>query len=248
MRVFLQFRGCPRPCFIRISSENGQGFHFVERCGSPCGGGVERDGKAALLGEFAQGVHMRAPLFMVRLGVGAVFVFDLYADDRSAVAPQQTLDFLCQFPIPSADIGEIGRVIGAGFEAILKANPIRKPAVAAFSVTPRTDPQQDRQLQFAAKLRKSPQVALPGEIPHALCFFMVNPEDVGCNQRDAACFHFAKFPLPVLPAIAGKLKLARNGKPRLAVSRQIAAVDRNRVSCRSASAKRKVCNGLGLPW
>ncbi len=121
-------------------------------------------------------------------------------------------------------------MIGADGKAVLQSDPIRRAAVATFSVTPRTDPQQDRQSAFLAQLHKATKISSAREIPNPLFFLMVDPKYIGGNNGNPTCLHFAKLSLPIISRISRIMKLPRNGKNRCSVEANAAVGDIDRIS------------------
>ena len=91
-----------------------------------------------------------------------------------------------------------------------------------------------------------PQIPVAGKVPYALFLLVVDPENVGGNHRNAARFHFAQLPLPILPAVTGVVKFAADGEPRRAVKREIFAVDLDPVPVRTDAAERQRLRCAGV--
>ncbi|MNM85261.1 hypothetical protein D3C81_973710 [compost metagenome] len=80
-----------------------------------------------------------------------------------------------------------------------------------------------------------PQIAVTAPIEHAFFFLVVIPENVGCDEMNAAGFHFQQLFLPMQIRETGKMKLPDDGNKRLSVAGHIEVRKSKRFSSGVAS-------------
>jgi len=209
----------------------------VER--GPAGDGKERrvdaggDGQLLELGD----------VFSAAAGaVLAVLVLQLGADNGAAILPKKTFDLLADFPVEAGDVVEVDGVIGAVVGDL--DEPVGKAAVAYFAVGPRAGAQVDIHPVLRAELDEVAEVAAAGPVELAFNLFMVDPEDIGGDDVDAARLHLENFILPLVLGNAGVMDLAHHRQPRFAVKHKVAAVHLDRVPSRRRPTHMQVA-GLG---
>ena len=106
-------------------------------------------------------------------------------------------------------------------------NPIGEAAVADLAVAPRPGAHDGEEANLAAGLEEGSQVFLSLPVPLALDLFVVVPKNIARDDFYAAGFHFLQRLAPLGAGIPGKMDLAHDGEPRLAVEEQAAAVERD---------------------
>jgi len=129
----------------------------------------------------------------------AVFIFQLDADDRSAVLPQKSFCLVADLIVKLRDVTEITRIVPAQGKHLVVAQllqPVGEAAVAHFAMAPRANPQQHVQTHGLAGFEEFPQVVPAGPIPDALDFLVVNPKNVGRHDADSAGLYFEQFIAP----------------------------------------------------
>ena len=126
----------------------------------------------------------------------------------------------------------------------------RVAAVAAFAVCPRAQPQNDLQPGALCVQHKGADVAVAGKIQLSFLLLMVDPEQVGGNQINAAGLHLAKLAVPVFTVVAHKMIFPHDRQPRAGVALKIAARHGNLLSLGVAAAKMQVPaqQGCGGGW
>ena len=143
--------------------------------------------------------------------MGPVLVFQLDADHRPAVFPQEPIKLLGDFPVEAADVIEIHRIVAP--HLALGEDPVGKPAVAAFPVRPRAAADEREKAPAADELDEPAQVSLAGPIKLPLDLFVVDPKDVGRDDLDAARLHLEQFVVPIFLGIPAEVKLAHDAEP-----------------------------------
>ena len=205
----------------------GDGDHFADGIvvAGPAGDGKQRrsdarrDGQALQFGEV---VRTRA------VACFAIFVFELYTEDRTPVLPEEALDLAAYLAVEAAHVLQILGVVAAQ-RNVLFDEPVRKAAIAHFAVIPGTDAQVDVESAFVAQLDKMAEIALAGPVELAFDLFVMNPENVGGHNLDAAGLHLEQFLAPILFRIAREVEFAHHWQPGLSIEREVAAVDSNSV-------------------
>ena len=150
------------------------------------------------------------------------FVFKLNADNVSAILIKQALYLFINLLIPNPYFFHVVLVVVAQLVGLLQ-EPVRECTVSAFAVRPRTDAQNHVQvcaLRFHDKLANIPVAC---KVKLSLGFLVVYPKQVCRDDGDAACFHFAKFPVPVFACVAHKMIFAHHANPRLSCACKILA-------------------------
>ena len=74
-----------------------------------------------------------------------------------------------------------------------------------------------------AKLHEAADIAIAAPVELAFLFFVMNPEEVGGHDLNAAGFHFQQFVFPLRTRIAGEMELAHHRQPGLAAAGEIPA-------------------------
>ena len=183
----------------------------------PAGTGVERRIEAGIAGDPFQREQV--------LGGAAVFVFQLDADDGAAVLPEQAAELGGDLLIERGGAGEVGGIVGTDLAA--GDDPVGQAAVADFAVAPRSAAHDDAQTDVAGRLDEAAQLARAGPVPLAFDLLVVNPENVGGDDVDAAGLHLEQFVAPLGGGGAGVVEFSHHRRPRLAVEEQAAAVGRD---------------------
>ena len=131
--IFLgrQLRRLRRPGLVGIAAMDGHDLALrVERL-VPAGHGIERHVIADLLRQLLQGGDMGAALAGA---VEIIFIFDLHADDRPAILPQQPLQLAMQAAPEAIDLRQIGGIVAA--RARGRDDPVGDAAEARFGMGP----------------------------------------------------------------------------------------------------------------
>jgi hypothetical protein len=76
-----------------------------------------------------------------------------------------------------------------------------------------------------AKLQEVAKIAPSRPIKLAFDFFVVDPEDVRCDNLNSTRLHFQELVFPALLRIPREVKLTHDGEPRSAIQREISTVD-----------------------
>src|SRR5262249_22717337 len=107
----------------------------------------------------------------------AVFIFQLHADDRTAILEEESLGLLADLTIETRNILEIDRIIFSrrGF----REEPVRQAAVPHLAVRPGTDANPHVQFVLGAELDETAQVALSRPVKLPFDLLVMNPENIG---------------------------------------------------------------------
>ena len=157
-----------------------------------------------------------------------ILVFDLDADDRSAVFPEQPVQLRAGLLIPDANRGQVRRVIDPC--CALLQNPVRKPSVPHLGVIPRADPDYQKKPMLRANLREGAQVPLAAPVKLSFDLFVMYPQYIGRDDVHPRCLHLEQFLLPLLARIAAEMEFSHHRKPGLAIEGQIAVIEPQHVS------------------
>mgnify|MGYP000294770696 CR=1 FL=1 len=118
----------------------------------PSGDSVERRVIAEFERQALERGNMRPALSRT---VEIIFIFDLHADDRPAILPEQPAHLIVEAAPEAFDQAHIGRVVGARVPA--PADPVGDTAKARLGMAPRAGAQEEEQamvlaLQFQKEL------------------------------------------------------------------------------------------------
>ena len=202
----------PFPEAVGVPAEDGQKVLRGHVSIVPARGGVIGSVETSVLSELQQSKHV--PGAFAR-AAKVVFVFDLYADDRTAIFPELPFYLLANLSIESPNVSQILRVTlprGSGLH-----QPIRQAAIANLAVRPRPYPKPHIHPVFSAKREKLAQIAPPGPIEFSFFLLVINPKYVGGNDIDASSLHFENLFFPRVLRISRVVKLAHDGEPRLSI-------------------------------
>ena len=183
-------------------------------------------------------------------GVAGELVFQLDADDRAAVGVEEPLKLLPDRAEPAAHLGEIPLVVRAEPERLFH-KPVGETAVAALAVRPRAGTHDNLEALFLRLKHEIADGEIAGETEFALDFFVMDPEEIGGNDVDAARFQFRELGGPLVAGDARKMQFAHDRDPRLAVAHEVQAVDADLAAGRILSAEIQVVRedfrfGVGL--
>ena len=183
---------------------------------SPAGSCHIRRLKPRVQGQFCQNTHMRFPFFPIQPAAAAIFIFNLYADNRASVFPQQPPDLFRQYGKIGLYLLQISLIIRPWF-IVLFHDPVRQPAVPHFAMAPWADPQEHRKARILHRMKEASQIPVPGEVIFPFLLLMVDPENIGRDNRHSARFHFSQGFRPELLRITGIMEFPHNRKPGLPV-------------------------------
>ena len=217
--------GLGRPGLVDIATHHRQ--HLPARIDRmvPAGDGIERHVEPDPLRQRLQRRDMLTPLARA---VEIIFILDLKADHRAAVFPQQPPDLFVK-PAPEAvDLGEIRGIVAARSRA--RDDPIGDAAEARLGMRPRSGTEEQQQPVLAAELGKAAQIAVAREVEPTGRQFELIPDRVGRHDVDPRGLHLEQFRLPLGRGRPREVKLAHHRQPRLAIARQIEAVDADRAA------------------
>ena len=82
---------------------------------------------------------------------------------------------ILQFWITPSRQHQIRRIIAAK-RNLLFQQPVRKSTISHFSMTPWTDPQEYRKIQFFTDIQEFPDIPASGKIIHTFLFLVMDPE------------------------------------------------------------------------
>ena len=99
--------------------------------------------------------------------------------------------------------------------------PIGKSAVSRFAMRPRTHAQKHGHIELAADSAELFEVAVARKIKRSLHLLMVDPEQIGGNDLNAALLHFLKLSFPILFGNTGKMHFSHAVDIGLSISCEI---------------------------
>ena len=158
-----------------------------------------------------------------------ILVFQLYAEDGTAVFPKLAFDLAANLSVPAVHIFQIFGVVAAQ-RNLLFEEPVWKTAIARFAVIPRPNPQIHIETVACAQRDEVSQIALARPVKLSFHFLVMNPKNVRGDDLHATGFHLQDLFLPILLRKAREMKLAHHRKPRFAVIGKVLAVDFNAMS------------------
>lgn len=116
-------------------------------------------------------------------------VFYLHSDDCAAVLEKVPVGMAVYLGVEAADLGKVAFVVcPQRYSAARK--PVGKAAVSDLCVAPRSDTEQHIQSALLAAFKKEAEVTVAIKGILALYLLVMNPDDIGGNDCDAARFHF----------------------------------------------------------
>lgn len=124
-----------------------------------------------------------------------VFIVDLHADDRTAVAEKEPF-YLPGYLFVQLLCARKKTFVQTAKLKGLSIHPVGDAAVADFSVIERTDPENDVQPVLSAQFNKPAEVPLAVEPENPFLFLVMDPEHIGGDNIDAAHFHLDKLVFP----------------------------------------------------
>ena len=87
-----------------------------------------------------------------------ILIFQLNADDRTAILPKHPGELLCHFLIPMVNGKKVCRIVDTGWT--LRKHPVWQSAIAHLGMVPRTDSRNEQHSMLSAQLGKCVQIAL----------------------------------------------------------------------------------------
>src|SRR5580692_11067282 len=213
------------PKSIGVATEYREYVATWDDCIVPSGDGIERSVQAGVACKFTK---LENVIGAFSRTTRTIFIFDLNANDRAAILPEQAVNLLSDFGIKAANRGQVNRIVFTR-ERFLE-HPIRKAAVPCLAVIPRPNANPDIEAILAAELNKMAQVALSGPVEFSLGLLVVNPENVRRDDLDSSGFDLLNFDFPIRGRVTRVVELSHYWKPGFSISCEEAVVGGEHVS------------------